>query len=250
MIDPERRRLGRAAEAGALRGLVPVRSPRLYERVLDALSEFVTAAKLGPEQRLPPERDLERVLRVSRPVLREAFRVLEMHGYVESRQGGGHYLVRSPLPNSRELRRDTLTASKENLLLLWEARELIECRAAALAATNASRAQIAAIRKPLVLVAQLPSVDYRATDNNLQFHLAIARASGNPFFERMIVDLLAQFRAIGFKDLLPAEHWRRLQDDHKPILLAIERHDPKRAAAAMKQHFDSLRLALAAEVEQ
>lgn len=236
-----------ATARAALRGLVPVRSARLYEQVIDALSAFVEAADLGPERRFPPERDLERELRVSRPVLREAFRVLEMHGYVQSRQGGGRYLVRSPLPNSRALRLDALTASRENLMALWQARELIECCCARLAAEHAGPQQIEEIRRPLQLLQTLSPQDYRATDNSLQFHLAIARASGNPFFERLISDLVAQARAIGFKDLISPERFDALQDDHRPILEAIVARNPVAAERAMHEHFDGLRRALSSE---
>ncbi len=223
-----------ATARAALRGLVPVRSARLYEQVIDALSAFVEAADLGPERRFPPERDLERELRVSRPVLREAFRVLEMHGYVQSRQGGGRYLVRSPLPNSRALRLDALAASQENLWLFGRLESLSSAAVRASRHCMRTARQIEEIRRPLDLLRTLSPHDYRATDNSLQFHLAIARASGNPFFERLISDLVAQARAIGFKDLISPERFDALQDDHRPISMPSwpETQRPRRRQCA------------------
>jgi GntR family transcriptional repressor for pyruvate dehydrogenase complex len=225
----------------------PIRSVRLYERVIDALSAYVAAGSVGPDNRFPPERDLEAALRVSRPVLKEAFRALEMHGYVESRQGGGRYLIGYALPTSTDLRRKRLAATRENLLALWDAREWVEIRAAELAAMNATKSDLAAIAGTLNGIRKMAPDDYRATDYSLEFHIAVARASGNPFFERMVRDLIGASREIGFKGLVDAKRWDELQDDHKPIYDAMIAKNASAARAAMIKHFAELRAALAEE---
>lgn len=230
---------------GADRRMPPVRGVRLYESVIDALSAYVSAGHLDEARRFPPERELETQLKVSRPVLREAFRVLETHGFVESRQGGGRVLLRPHLPTSAVLRRQTLAASRENLLALWEARELVECRGAELAARNADREDLSAIERPLATISTMSPEAYRQSDHNLEFHLAVARASRNPFFESIVRDLIARFREIGFKHLLDPNRWDELQGDHRPILSAIAARDPSGARTAMAEHFAQLRRALA-----
>lgn len=226
---------------------VPIRSVRLYESVIDALSAYVTAGSLSAGNRFPPERDLETALQVSRPVLREAFRALEVHGYVESRQGGGRYLIGYELPTSADLRRKRLAATRENLLALWDAREWIETRATEMAAVNATEDDLAAIAATLNGIRNMAPDDYRATDYSLEFHIAVARASTNPFFERMVRDLIAASREIGFKSLVDAKRWDELQDDHRPIYDALVARNPQAARAAVVEHFAALRAALAEE---
>ena len=235
-----------STKSEALR-FVPVRSIRLYESVIDALSAYVAADQLGPDNRFPPERDLEAALKVSRPVLKEAFRVLEMHGYVESRQGGGRYLIGYALPTSTDLRRRRLAATRENLMALWDAREWVEIRAAELAAVNATESDLAAIAATLNGIRNMAPDDYRATDYSLEFHIAVARASGNPFLERMVRDLVVTSREIGFKGLVDAKRWDELQDDHKPIYDALVAKDAGAVRAAVIRHFAELRTALAEE---
>jgi GntR family transcriptional repressor for pyruvate dehydrogenase complex len=217
---------------------------RLYETVIDALSAFVAAGHIGPDGRFPTERELEVELQVSRPVLREAFRVLEMHGHVETRQGGGRTLVGASLPDSASLRRSRLEATRENLVALWDAREHVERRTAALAASAASAAQLAAIAETIDAMGRLDPDSYRATDLSLEFHVAVGAASGNPYLAKVVRDLVLASRDAGFKDLVEPRRWDELQADHRPILDAIAARDPDEAARAMSAHFDALRRAL------
>jgi GntR family transcriptional regulator, transcriptional repressor for pyruvate dehydrogenase complex len=230
--------------AGLPLQLAPIRGVRLYEAVIDALAAFVGEGRLGPDGRFPPERELELALRVSRPVLREAFRVLEAHGFVESRQGGGRTLLGARLPTNAELRRSKLEATAENLMALWDARSAVESRAAELAATQASPADLDAIAATLAVMGRMTPDDYRATEYSLEFHVAVARASGNPFLLRAVLDLIAASREIGFKDLIEPQTFDALQDDHRPILDAIMARDGAAARLAMGKHFDGLRRAL------
>jgi GntR family transcriptional repressor for pyruvate dehydrogenase complex len=109
----------------------------------------VTAQKLKAGDQLPTERALEAQLGVSRPVVREAFRVLETSGIIVSRQGGGRYLLRNRIPTSESIRKNQLDNSRASLLQLWDAREAVQSKAAELAAINATKEQINEIFKTL-----------------------------------------------------------------------------------------------------
>jgi DNA-binding FadR family transcriptional regulator len=69
-----------------------VAAQRLYEQVAEQISALIAAGEFRPGDRLPPERDLARQLRVSRPVIREAMIALELAGSVEVRTGAGTYV--------------------------------------------------------------------------------------------------------------------------------------------------------------
>jgi len=65
---------------------------RLYQDVVGQLVEHIRSGRILPGERFPSERELERQMGVSRGILREAFRVLEAGGIVESQPGGGRFL--------------------------------------------------------------------------------------------------------------------------------------------------------------
>ncbi|MFQ5764664.1 MAG: FadR/GntR family transcriptional regulator, partial [Rhodospirillales bacterium] len=196
---------------------------------------------LSNGDRFPPERELQERWRVSRPVLREAFRALEIQGIVESRPGGGRYLRAERIPHPDERRGLRLDGSRETLLQMWATREAVEVEAAGLAAANASRAQLAAIGQPLRMLETMTPEAYRRGDVNLDFHAAIARASGNRVLEQVIVELLGRFHETGFRDLPSPGDWTGLQADHQPVYDAIAAGDRGAARNAMAAHFDRAR---------
>ena len=109
----------------------PVRGVRLYETIIEQIATLVQNGQLTNGDRFPTERALQEKWRVSRPVLREAFRALEMQGIVESRPGGGRYLRAERIPHPAEFRVLRLTDSRETLLHVWQAREAVEVIASA-----------------------------------------------------------------------------------------------------------------------
>ena len=70
-----------------------VATQRLYEQVAGQVTELVARGEFKPGDRLPPERDLAKVLGVSRPTVREAMIALEMAGLVEVRVGAGTFVT-------------------------------------------------------------------------------------------------------------------------------------------------------------
>ena len=219
----------------------PIRSIRLFESIIDQIAALIEEGRINVGDRFPPERTLEKMWQVSRPVLREAFRVLEVQGVVETRAGSGRYLRSDRLPASRDVRRTHLEVNKIEILRIWETREALESKAAELAAMQATEEQIAAIERPVRLIRELETEDFRHGDYNLEIHQAIARACGNPVLQDLILDLLERFRPLDFKNVLELDDWRVIQQEHEPILDAIVARDPETARRRMVEHFESLR---------
>jgi GntR family transcriptional repressor for pyruvate dehydrogenase complex len=218
----------------------PIRSVRLYETIIEQISILVRDRHLTIGDRFPSERALQNRWGISRPVLREAFRALEMQGIIESRPGGGRYLRASHIPQVEEFRNLRLAPNRTTLIDIWQAREGVEAMAAKLAANNASRAQLAAIGRPLRMLDTMTPAAYKRSDVNRDFHSAIARASGNPVLEKAILDLLHRFHEAGFRDLPKQSNWTGLAADHQPIYDAIAAGDSKAAERAMATHFHQL----------
>jgi GntR family transcriptional repressor for pyruvate dehydrogenase complex len=219
----------------------PVRSLRLSEEIIRQIARLVEDGSLKLDDRFPTERDLQERWQVSRPVLREAFRVLEMQGVVESRPGAGRYLRSNRIPDPARFRQAHLQANREDLLQVWDAREAVEVKAAELAAIHASQAQIGEIRKAVKKLTSGSLEDLQRFDFNREFHLAVAEASCNPTIIDMIATLIGRSNKIGFRAVMDPAAWEALPSRHIPILDAIAAHDPEGARRAVILHFDGMR---------
>jgi GntR family transcriptional repressor for pyruvate dehydrogenase complex len=225
----------------------PVRSERLSEAIVRQIAQFVAAGRMQINDRFPSERALQTQWKVSRPVLREAFRALEMQGMIESRPGGGRYLRSTVIPYPAPHRLARLEASRQNLLHVWDARESIEVKAAELAARHATAKELRALAAPLDKLARLPRDQVGSIDFNREFHLVIARATRNPLIEEMMIRLVARSSEIGFKEFFEVEDFADLMLIHKPIYQAIAKRRAEDARAAMIAHFAALRRTIGAQ---
>src|SRR5215813_6157465 len=99
-----------------------------FEEVVSQLREMIHRGELRPGNRLPPERDLARLLGVSRPTLRVAIRSLAAVGVLQSRQGAGTFVVESEGPPSLDGGPLRLMASLRGFTPseMFEARQALE----------------------------------------------------------------------------------------------------------------------------
>ena len=218
--------------------LQTVDNRRLYRQIADQIAALIEKGEYGTGQRLPPERDLAKQLGVSRPSVREALIALEVEGYVEVRVGSGVYVVGPPATAARG---EPLPADSGPFELI-KARWLIEAECAALAAREATKAQIRSMEEALD---QMDSDRERgvvplAADR--LFHLRIAEASGNSALALVVKTLWDQRTGPLF---LRLEHhfdtpalWGVAVREHREIVAAIARRDPGGARAAMRRHMN------------
>lgn len=215
-----------------------VEPQRLYRRIAEQIVQLIRRGEYRPGERLPPERDLARQLKVSRPSLREALIALEVEGYVEVRVGSGVY-VTSQRPQAR--RADLLSGDSGPFELI-AARRLLESECAALAARLAGPAQIRRMKAALAAMDRDQRRAVMPIENDRRFHLEVAEASGNSALALVVRTLWDQRAGPLFVTL---EHhfdtpdlWRAAIAEHTAVMTAIEGHDPAAARAAMRRHMD------------
>jgi GntR family transcriptional repressor for pyruvate dehydrogenase complex len=223
----------------------PVRSLRLSEEIVRQIGRLVEDGSLKVNDRFPSERSLQERWQVSRPVLREAFRMLEIQGVVESRPGAGRYLRSDHIPDP-ERARTRLNVNREQLLQVWDAREAVESKGAELAARHATQKQLAAIKGSLDILESASIEDLQRYDFNREFHLNVARASGNALIEELVSGLISRSSQIGFKEALDRQDWSALKGRHVPIYEAIASRDPEAARQSMIAHFAAMRRTIGA----
>lgn len=164
----------------------PIRKKTIPEEIIHELKSLIDSGKITPGSKLPPERELARLLNVSRPSLREALRALSLLGIVENRHGSGTYLVSSPDRFPLEPFSILLSLNKGAFLDILEARKSLEGTVAALAARRRNEDDLEAMNKALGKM-RLHVRNYATyTKYELRFHKAIVEAAGN----RVIRDLM------------------------------------------------------------
>lgn len=174
-------RLGPAVD----RSFEPVATRRTFEEAVEQIAEKVRSGDLTVGDRLPSERDLAAQMRISRPTVREAVKVLAEAGVLEVRRGqSGGIFVRSELV-PRELLRTSWEIRVSEVSGVLEARRLLEPRVAQLAAVHANEADFTAMRATIDRQRELAEAkDFLRQEDlflqlDLKFHLVIARATGN-----------------------------------------------------------------------
>jgi len=215
--------------------LQAVDTRRLYRQIADQIAALIERGEYGPGARLPPERDLAKQLGVSRPSVREALIALEVEGYVEVRIGSGVYVVGPPRASA-----SPPLAEDSGPFELIKARWLIEAECAALAAKNATRAQIRAMEEALDQMDSDRERGVMPLAADRLFHLRIAQACGNSALALVVKTLWDQRTGPLF---LRLEHhfdtpslWSVAIREHREIVASIARHDATGARGAMRRH--------------
>ncbi len=209
--------------------------PRLYRIVAERIKELIRDEGIAPGERLPSERELATRLNLSRASLREALIALELGGMVEVRSGSGVY-VSAPATATPHIEE-----GGPGPFEVLSARRLVEAEVCAIAARMASDSAIDAILDA-VMDMERNHHHYGSNEQaDRQFHLAIARATGNSAFVGMVDYLWNQRGRLWhkLKEHFQTEELRQeTLTDHRRILAAIVAHDPAAARNAMRAHLE------------
>jgi DNA-binding FadR family transcriptional regulator len=200
----------------------------LHGRIVRDLGLRIVSGELPPGAKLPHETELIEKYEVSRPVLREAVRVLVAKGLVMSRQRAGATV--RPRNEWHLLDPDVLywliqaKPAPEFVGMLMAVRRIFEPGVAALAARVATPAQLKAIESAYEGMAAARTVD-ELLEPDLAFHRRIAEATGNDLLAYIGNMLsLALRESIVLSSQLPNTHALSLPR-HKAILTALQNGD-------------------------
>ncbi len=164
---------------------LPLVAERLSDRLAARLDGEIGAGRLRPGDRLPTEQRLAAAHGVSRTVVREAVHQLRSRGLLRSRQGSGVY-VAEPKAGEPLMLDLALIGSVEEVLQVREVRRALEAETAALAASRATRTQVAELRRALRALDRSVSDGRDGVAEDLAFHRLLAEAAGNPHFARLL----------------------------------------------------------------
>src|SRR3989440_22272 len=227
----------------------PERRGTTSEEVVTQLREMIHRGELRPGDRLPPERDLAKLLGVSRPTLRAGIRSLAAVGVLQSRQGAGTFVVKAEGPPSLDSSPLRLMASLHGFTSaeMFEARQSLEMAVAGLAAERATSEQMATMAEEIAgMYASLDEPE-QFLFHDMRFHQTVAAASGN----RILTSLMNMVATILFdvrsKTVKRAKDLKESAEMHRKIYRAIRERNSEAARDRMRDHLMLAQRAQAAE---
>jgi DNA-binding FadR family transcriptional regulator len=238
-------RLERASEAVGENWGSLAQPPRLGEHLSTRIAELIGRGEFDHAGRLPSEVVLANRFGVSRPVVREALSHLRSMGFIVSRKGSGSY-VKKPSETAPHYL-GAVGFGPVNCLAevrkCYEFRIGLEGEAAYYAAQNRTPEALAAMREALKRMEAAIARGQVGESADLEFHIAVARASDNEFFEAVMQSMRMPIEfAINLARSLtlirPLEHLRAVQTEHVMMFEAIEAGDKDAARLAMRTHIE------------
>ncbi len=198
---------------------------------------------LAPGAQLPTQKIIAEDEGVSRTVVREAVARLEARGLVVARQGSGVYVADDARYRAFQVTRDELSELSDVIRLL-ETRMAIESEMAALAAARRTTEDLGAMQGALRRMDEMSDDPVAAAAADTAFHLAIAHATRNDYFVRLIEFL--GIRLVPPRNLYlrgqPQQSHRdyaaKVRIEHEAILDAIIRMDVTKARQAAWHHMN------------
>ena len=220
--------------------------PRLGDHLSSRISDLIDRGEFGDEGRLPSELALADRFGVSRPVVREALSRLRSRGVIVSRKGSGSYVQKPPASDPGPIGAlgfwpiDSLAAVRK----CFEFRTGVESEAAFFAAQNHAPDTLEPMREALRRLEAAAADGVVAVKADLEFHLSVARASGNEYFEAVMQSMRTPIEfAINLARSLtltrPLDHLRTVHTEHVVLFEAIEARDRAAARTAMRRHIEN-----------
>jgi GntR family transcriptional regulator, transcriptional repressor for pyruvate dehydrogenase complex len=231
---------GHARVKGPERLIQPIKKARLAEAIADRIRELILDGTLPANKPLPGERQLAARFGVSRGSVRDALRVLETIGLIETRHGQGTF--------PHELDVDRLVAPLASVLTyrsdlreeLVDVRRMFEPAVARVAAARHTDDDLVDLQRIVDLQRRKLKSGGSAIVEDTAFHAALARATQNSVVIRIMAtlnDLLIESRKLTLKQKGRPE--RSIQG-HEAVVAALRRRDADAASLAMLMHIEQI----------
>jgi GntR family transcriptional repressor for pyruvate dehydrogenase complex len=224
-----------------------VKRPRgLVAEIVDKLAASIRSGQLQPGAKLPTESEIMTRFAVSRTVVREALSRLQASELVRTRHGIGTFVTQPSAPGNFRITCGDLETVADVISVL-ELRISLEAEAAALAAQRRTGAHLKAMVRALRAFQESIDRDSDAVPPDFQFHLEVARATGNRHFADLMTHLGAMIipRArVNTPDGAPEGRLNYLQQvhgEHERIYEAIRAREIEAARTAMRTHLSNSR---------
>ena len=223
----------------------PIHTRRAFEEICERIREQLALGQLKPGDKLPPERDLAQQLGVSRNVLREALRSLEMAGVLRLQKGvkGGAFIREGDTSRMNVVMRDMLSLGTISVRELSEARIDVLDLVVRLACTHARQPDFEALEANVERT-ELATREGRLLDRvecSREFYKLLAASTGNKVIA-MIMDSVTEIhmRFVYAKVVSSGVAMLRLAEKRRQFLSALRARNASTATRLMRAHLESV----------
>jgi len=237
------------APDGIRAGTEPMRKRRprgLVPEIVEELGGDIRAGKLPVGGKLPTEAEIMTRFDVSRTVVREALSRLQAWGLVETRHGIGTFVNERDLSGNFKISSQDF-ATVADVIAVLELRISLETEAAGLAAQRRTSANLDAMQAALQAFQSSIEQDSDAVPPDFQFHMEVARATGNQHFADLMTylgSMIIPRTRVNTPQNAPEgrlSYLQRVNGEHENIFAAIRNQDSDAARAAMRTHLSNSR---------
>ncbi|HKV77560.1 MAG TPA: FadR/GntR family transcriptional regulator [Candidatus Sulfotelmatobacter sp.] len=225
----------------------PVANISRTRRVIDFIFDHIRENDLSIGAALPSELRTSTQLSISRSIVREAFRSLELAGIIEKGNGRA---PRVGTLNSSFLTRllvHALSTKQISVRQVLALRSSVEVSAAEQAAKRRTRSEILRLREATAGMRQSIKKPDAFVLHDLDFHDLINRASGNPLVEMICEAMhgcMQESMRVGLLKRRSQRDMLKVVEIHEAIAEAIAQRDSATAGMCMNKHFEDTRKVL------
>ena len=216
-------------------------SQSVQKNIISKIRDLINYKNLEPGDKLPSERMLSEKFEVSRNNVREAIQKLEFYGLLQSIPQSGTFVANIGVIALNGMIEDILRLEDPDFKSLVETRILLELKTVRLAALRRTEDDLEHLKNTLDAYNEKVLKGEDAVQEDLLFHLAIAKASGNSTMNTIMLTITPQI-ITNFEKYHVCDKNQAIIGikEHENIYKAIKAQDPKLAKEKMKIHFKIL----------
>jgi len=220
--------------------LVAIQRMDVFREVLHQIDQYIESSHLKPGDRLPSDRDLAAALHVSRPLVRQAIKVLESLGRVTAQQGSGTYVRdASHRVAVTELMRG-LTFDRKLLRQVLPARIAIELEVLRAAFERRTAANLSLLRRALEQQRHQLDDDVQEATLDLTFEATLGRVCGNEVLRRLQALVHDVWLEAQIAESAPPDGLSRLHREHEQVFEAFSAGEVDEALSRFRNHLSRL----------
>jgi GntR family transcriptional repressor for pyruvate dehydrogenase complex len=218
----------------------PINKTTISDEIVEQIMRLIERGDLQPGQRLPSERELCVQFGTGRSSLREALRCLSIVGVLHARVGEGTSVAVDSGKFLGTILQWRLVTEQRDIKNLMEVRIALEGVTAASVARNWTEEDLLPLDELIEEMGTVVNDRKKFTNLDLEFHLHLAKVSGNS----LVMDLISMIRgqlARALSRVLTLPNARPLSlEEHIQIMQKIRERDPEGAREAMSHHLQAV----------
>lgn len=213
----------------------------IQKEIISKIRDLINFKNLEPGDKLPSERMLSDKFGVSRSNVREAIQKLEFYGLLKSIPQSGTFIANIGVIAINGMIDDMIRLDEPDFKSLVETRILLELKTVRLAALRRTEEDLEEIKVAMDAFKDKLINNKTAIEEDLLFHLAIAKASHNSSLNNFMLIITPEIIINFEKNLVcsPEVETSRIKE-HEAIFEAIKNQKPQLAKEKMKEHFKVL----------